>query len=111
MHIRRNDTVQVVTGVYKATRGRVLKAMPSQQKVIVEGVNLHWKHVRPSQRNPRGGRLQLESPIHVSNVMLLCPNKECERFDKPVRVRCRLEENSPKMRVCAKCGAEIPKAL
>jgi len=109
LKIRTNDTVQVTTGVYKGARGRVLKALPSKRKVVVEGVNVKWKHVRRSTKHPRGGRIQVEAPIDVSNVMLLCPNRQCERFDKPVRVRTVVRDDGTKVRTCVKCGAEIPK--
>ena len=107
LRIRTNDTVQVTAGVYKGARGRVLRAFPGQRKVVVEGVNLKWKHVRRGPKHPRGGRIQIEAPVDASNVMLLCPNRECERFDKPVRTRVLVREDSTRTRQCAKCDAEI----
>ena len=109
LQIRTNDAVQVVTGVYKGTRGRVLRAFPGERKVVVEGVNVKWKHVRRGPKHPRGGRIQVEAPIDASNVMLLCPNRECARFDKPVRVRAAVREDGTRTRSCVKCGAEIAK--
>lgn len=109
LHVRRGDTVEVIAGNARGARGRVLRAMPQEGRVVVEGINMVWKHMRPTQQNPSGGRMQLEAPIHASNVMLICPNRECERYDRPVRTRARRTEDGNKMRVCVKCGAEIPR--
>ena len=68
-HIRRDDIVEVITGEHKGQRGKVLKVMPKREMVLVQGVNMVHRHVRPSRRNPQGGRLQKEAPIHVSNVL------------------------------------------
>lgn len=106
-HVRRNDQVQVVAGDSKGTRGRVLIAMPSRNKVLVEGVNLAWKHVKPSQVHPRGGRVEREAPVDASNVMLLCQNSACERHNKPVRTRTAIGDDGTKSRVCVKCGNPI----
>ncbi|HOX38664.1 MAG TPA: 50S ribosomal protein L24 [Candidatus Brocadiia bacterium] len=111
MHIRRNDVVEIVTGAEKGRRGRVLQVMESKNKVVVEGVRQVWKHVRPSQKNQRGGRIQIELPIDASNVMLTCPNRECKRFEKTVRVASKTGGDGSKQRVCRVCGAEIPKVL
>ena len=72
-HIKRGDTVMVIAGKDKGTTGRVLRVLTEKQRVVVEGVNRVWKHVRPSQRNPQGGRIQKDAPIHISNVMPLDP--------------------------------------
>jgi len=109
LHVRRGDTVEVISGAARGQRGRVIRAMPDKGKVVVEGVNMVWKHLKRSQQRPRGGRVEMESPLDASNVMLVCPNRECRRFDKPVRTRTVLREDGTKMRTCAKCGAEIPK--
>ena len=68
-HIRRDDIVEVITGEHKGQRGKVLKVMPKRQMVLVQGVNMVHRHVRPSRQNPQGGRLQKEAPLHVSNVL------------------------------------------
>ena len=111
MYLHRNDVVEVITGVDKGSRGRVLAVIPGNQRVIVEGVKRVWKHVRPSQRNPQGGRIQVEMPVEASNVMLVCPNRDCPRYDRPVRVKSKLSDDGVKIRVCAKCGSEVPKVL
>ena len=107
LNIRRNDLVQIVAGEDKGKRGRILAAMPSENKIVVEGVNMVWKHVRPSRQYPRGGRIEREAPIQVSNVMLLCQNSECKRYDKPVRVRRQAGADGAKARVCVKCSKPI----
>jgi large subunit ribosomal protein L24 len=71
--IRRGDQVVVVTGAAKGTRGRVLRVLRDSDRIVVEGVNLVHRHVRRSQKNPQGGRVRREAPIHISNVMLVDP--------------------------------------
>jgi len=108
--IRRGDLVVVISGDDKEldksnpSPKRVLRVLPKKGKVVVEGVNLLWKHVRRSQKHPRGGRIQKEMPIDISNVMLWCD--DCRR---PVRVRMGVDENGQKQRYCKKCGKLIPK--
>lgn len=72
-HIKRGDTVVVITGSDKGKQGKVLKVLPDKNRVVVEGIHRVWKHVRPSQRNPQGGRIQKDAAIHVSNVQPLDP--------------------------------------
>ncbi|MFQ5590724.1 MAG: 50S ribosomal protein L24 [Phycisphaerae bacterium] len=69
MHIRQNDLVEVVSGDHKGARGKVLRVDPKRRQVLVEGVNMVYRHVRPTRRNPQGGRVQKEAPIHISNVL------------------------------------------
>lgn len=68
-HIRKGDVVEVINGDHKGERGKVLRIDPTRGLVVVEGVNMVYRHVRPSRRNPQGGRLQKEAPIHLSNVL------------------------------------------
>jgi large subunit ribosomal protein L24 len=72
-HIKSGDQVMVITGADKGQSGRVLRVLTSRDRVVVEGINRVWKHVRPSQRNPQGGRIQKDAPIHISNVMPIDP--------------------------------------
>ena len=92
-HIKQGDTVLVTTGADKGKTGRVLRILPSKDRVIVEGIARVWKHVRPSQRHPQGGRIQKDAPIHISNVQPVDPStnkgtrvKFEERDGKKVRV-------------------------
>ena len=68
MHVKKGDTVLVLSGNDKGRTGEVKQAMPRESKVVVAGVNLRWRHNRPSQKNPKGERVQRELPIHASNV-------------------------------------------
>jgi len=72
MHIRKGDTVVVITGKYKGRRGRVLGVFPAKGRVLVEGVNMIKRHTRPQRRNQQGGIVEREAPIHISNVMPWC---------------------------------------
>src|SRR4051794_25995198 len=79
MHVRKEDMVEVICGddAEKGRSHRVLRVLPDENKVVVEGINRVYKHVKPSQRNPQGGRLSKEMPISASNVLLFCPT--CRR--------------------------------
>jgi large subunit ribosomal protein L24 len=100
MWIRVDDTVEVIAGDDKSQRGKVLRVDRDGGKVVVEGVNRVYKHVRRSQRNPQGGRLSKEMPIQLSNVMLVCG-----KCGKAVRVGARLTDGGVKERFCKQCGA------
>ncbi len=69
IHIRKNDMVEVIAGDHRGARGKVLRVDLDRGKVVVEGVNMVYRHVRPTRRNPQGGRVQKEAPIHISNVL------------------------------------------
>src|SRR5438094_1263893 len=72
-HIKSGDTVVIISGADKGKTGRVLRVLGEKNRVVVEGINRVWKHVRPSQRSPQGGRIQKDAPIHMSNVLPLDP--------------------------------------
>jgi large subunit ribosomal protein L24 len=80
--IRKDDMVIVVSGDHKGAKGKVLRVIPEKQRVLVEGINMVYRHVRKSQRNPQGGRIRKEAPLHWSKVMPLDP-----KTDRGVRVR------------------------
>ena len=103
MHVKKGDRVKVLCGKDKGKEGEILRAIPQKQRVVVEKVGLVKKAMRPTQQNPQGGIITIEAPIHVSNVMLICP--ECKQ---PTRVSHRRDENGRKVRVCKKCGKDIP---
>src|SRR5262245_61932868 len=103
MHIRKDDIVVVLSGDDKGKRGRVLRVITKDNKIVVEGVNKVYKHLRPSRQNPQGGRLSKEMPIAVSNALLYCP--ACTRG---VRVAKKVADGS-KTRVCKKCGHSFGK--
>jgi large subunit ribosomal protein L24 len=104
VHVRKDDMVQVIAGddAEKGKAHKVLRVLPDVGKVVVEGINRVYKHVKPSQRSPQGGRLSKEMPIDASNVLLFCPT--CRRG---VRIGRRYEANGAKVRFCKKCGANL----
>ena len=99
--IKNGDVVMVITGADKGKTGRVLKILGEKNKVVVEGINRVWKHVRPSQRYPQGGRIQKDAPIHISNVMPVDP-----ATGKPTRVKFE-EREGKKHRVALKSGTSL----
>lgn len=107
MHVVKNDLVEVMTGDEAGKTGKILYVIPEENRVVVEGINYIFKHVRPSQKNPQGGRIQKEAPIATSNVLVVCQNKNCQRYNKGVRTRAKLGEGGSKTRVCYKCGHAI----
>lgn len=100
MRIKVGDTVTVIAGDDRGQSGRVIRVLVAKSKIVVEGVNKVWKHVRRSQKNPQGGRLSMEMPIHVSNVKLVCPST-----GKPTRVGMRKTADGGKERFCKVSGA------
>jgi large subunit ribosomal protein L24 len=68
-HIKKGDTVQVISGDHKGSTGEVMRILVHKDRVLIKGVNLVFKHVRPSRKNPQGGRIRVEKPIHISNVL------------------------------------------
>jgi len=101
MNIKTNDTVIVLSGKDKGKKGKVLKAMPKENKVIVEGVSVAACHTKPRKQGETGGIIRKEIPIRVDKVQLFC-----SKCDKGVRVGYKVEDGK-KTRVCKKCGAEI----
>ena len=106
-HIRKDDIVEVISGDHKGQRGKVLRLNPKRGLVVVEGVNMVYRHVRPSRRNPQGGRVQREAPIHVSNLLPYDP-----KADKGSRVRFEVERDeegkvTSKKRVCVRSGTVL----
>ncbi|MFQ5747388.1 MAG: 50S ribosomal protein L24 [Gemmatimonadota bacterium] len=105
MHVRKGDRVQVIAGNYRGATGQVLRTIPRRNQVVVEGVNIRKRHQAPSQKNPEGGIVSFEAPIHASNVMLIDPGN-----DEPTRVRTRLDADGTKERISVKSGKPIPTA-
>lgn len=108
MRVIKGDTVEVLAGNQASAerpekvRGKVLRVIPKEDRVVVEGINRRFKHVRQSQKYPRGGRIQREMPIELSNVMPVCPS-----CDKGVRVGYKINDDGSKDRVCRKCGTSL----
>ena len=101
LHIKKGDTVYVNAGNYKGETGKVLSVDPSKDRAIVEGVNIVKKHTKPNAKNPQGGIVSQEAPIHVSNLQLIDP-----KSGKPTRVGYRLAGDK-KVRYAKKSGEEI----
>lgn len=102
MYIRKDDVVVVISGDDKGKRGRVLSASPSQGKVVVEGINRVYKHVKPNQQNRQGGRLSKEMPMDASNVMLIDP-----QTNEPTRVGVRYLADGSKEIYAKKSGVTL----
>lgn len=102
MHIRSNDTVMVITGRNKGTKGKVLSVSPKTGKVIVEGVAIVTKHQKPRQQGQPGGIIKMESAIDASNVMLVCP-----KCGVPSRTGHTILNDGTKVRSCKACGAAM----
>jgi len=102
MHIKVDDTVEVIAGDDRGQQGRVLSVDHGCGTAIVEHVNRVYKHVRRSQKNPQGGRLSKEMPVRLSNVQLVCTS-----CGKGVRTGARYAADGSKERFCRKCGASL----
>ncbi|HOC21030.1 MAG: 50S ribosomal protein L24 [Chloroflexi bacterium] len=103
--IKKDDTVEVIAGEDRGRRGTVLRVLPKEQRVVVSKVNMITKHqraVRAGRSQVQAGRIQYEAPIHLSNVMLVCPH--CKAA---TRVGFEVTEDGSKVRVCHKCQAVI----
>ncbi|OHB61950.1 MAG: 50S ribosomal protein L24 [Planctomycetes bacterium RBG_13_46_10] len=101
MHVKKGDMVEIITGDHKGAKGRVLRVMPDKNKVVVQGHNIVKKHVKPSRKNPQGGRISVEQPIHISNVLPVDP-----KTSKSSRVRYQVSEDGTKKRIAID-GTEI----
>lgn len=104
MLIRKNDTVRVITGDDAGTTARVLRVIRDKGKLVVEGVNKVYKHMKPNRRNPQGGRLSKEMPIDASNVLLIDPTTS-----RPTRIGVRILADGTKERYAKKSGASLGK--
>ncbi len=100
VHIKKNDLVYILSGKDRGKSGKVLKVFPNKNRAVVEGLNYIQKHTRPNpQKNVKGGILPKESPIHISNLMVMC-----KRCNKHSRVRTNILPDGRKVRVCRNCN-------
>lgn len=105
-YLKANDQVEVTAGKDKGRVGKILKVYPRTDKALVEKINMIKRHTKPNAMNQQGGIIEKEAPIHVSNLMLVCP-----KCSKTVRVKRRILEDGTKVRICKKCDETIePKA-
>lgn len=103
MKIKKGDRVQVLSGKDRGKEGVVMRALPREGKVIVEGVNVAKKHQRPTRMTMQGGIIDKDMPIDVSNVAVVSPGD-----GKPTRIGYRFEANGQKIRICRRTGADLP---
>ena len=101
MTIRKGDTVKVIAGKDRGKTGKVLGTVPSERKVVVEGINMVTCHIKPRKQGEEGGIIQKEAPLYACKVMRVCP-----KCDKPTRAASKIVDGK-KVRVCKHCGAEI----
>lgn len=102
LHIKKGDQVIVLAGTDKGKTGKVLKVLVEKQRAIVEGVNIVKKSAKPSAKNPQGGIVEMEAPIHISNLSLIDP-----KSGKATRIAIRVKEDGSKVRIAKKSGEEI----
>jgi len=100
--IKKGDKVVVVAGADKGHTGEVLRVLPKEGRVLVAGANIRTKHIKRTQENPQGGRIQREFPIHISNVMLADP-----KTGEPTRVRIHTLESGRRVRIAVRSGEQI----
>ena len=102
LHVKTGDTVVILSGKDKDKKGKVLQTSPKEKKVIVEGLNMVTKHVKPTRAGQAGGIVKAEGAMYASKVMAVCP-----KCDKPTRPSFKIDENGNKTRNCKKCGKEF----
>jgi len=102
LHIKKNDTVYVLSGEDKGKTGKVLKVLVEKQRAVVEGINIVSKSTKPSAKNPQGGIVKQEAPVHISNLSLIDP-----KSGKPTRIGRRKNEEGKTVRYAKKSGEEI----
>ncbi len=102
LHIKKGDTVIVLTGKSKGKTGKVLRMLIKEQKAIVEGVNIVTKSSKPTAKNPNGGFVKVEAPIHISNLSLVDP-----KSGKATRIAIKVNADGKKVRIAKKSGEEI----
>ncbi len=98
MKIKKGDTIQIISGKDKGKKGKVLRVMPKDNKIVAEGLNLVTKHVRPKRVGEKGQRIRMATPLNVSKVLLVCP-----RCKKTIRVGYKILTDGIKKRFCRKC--------
>lgn len=102
MRIRHNDTVEVLSGEDRGKKGRVLALFPERSRAIVEGVNFIKRHTKPNRNNPKGGIVEKEAAVHLSNLMLVCP-----KCNTRAKVRVDRAGGEARARICRSCGEVI----
>lgn len=101
MKIKKNDTIKIISGKDKNKTGKVIKVIPDKGKILIEGLNLYKKHIRPKREGEKGQTILMPRPIDVSNIMIIC-----QSCGKAGRIGYMIK-NDVKIRICKKCGAKI----
>lgn len=104
LHVKKGDTVLVLSGKDKGKKGKVIEALPKKGKIVIEGVNKVKRHTKPTQKMPQGGIIVKEAPVHAAKAMLVCPS-----CDKPTRIKKTALASGNKARTCKHCGEIIDK--
>jgi len=102
MRIKKGDNIIMISGTDKGKKGKVMKVLPDDNKIIVENINLKKKHQRPKTAGKKGERIEVSRPVSVASVMIICGS-----CGKPTRAGYKILENNKKIRACKKCGAAI----
>ncbi|MBZ0158301.1 MAG: 50S ribosomal protein L24 [Alphaproteobacteria bacterium] len=102
LRVKKGDTAVVITGKNKGKKGRILSVLPEKERVVIEGINIVKRHTKPNKKYTQGGIIEKEAPVHISNVMLMCP--KCGR---PTRIGNTVLEDGKKSRTCRKCKEVI----
>lgn len=102
VHVKTGDTVVVLSGKERGKRGKIIAVSPKEGKVIIEGVNMVSKHVKPKKMGEAGGIIKAEGAMYASKVQLVCPN-----CDKATRIAHKISEDGKKQRICKKCGKTL----
>ena len=101
-HIKKDDKVKIITGKDRGKIGKVLKVIRKKDRILIEHINIVKRHSKPSAKNRQGGILETESPIHWSNVMLMC-----NKCMTPIRIKMQRLDDGKKIRICRKCNEII----
>lgn len=100
--LRKNDTVQVISGEFKGKTGKIVKVFPEKVRALVEGINIVKRHTKPNRKTQQGGIVQKEAPLHLSNLMLVCP-----KTGKPTRIGVSILEGGKRVRFSKKAKETI----
>lgn len=102
MKIKKGDQVKIISGNDKGKQGKVFSVLPHQARIVVEGLNMKKKHLKPRQQGKKGELVKLPASMAIARVMLLCPH-----CSKATRIGLRINESDKKLRICKKCGGEV----
>ena len=102
MRVKKGDTIVVITGKDKGRKGKIRQVLPKDESVIIEGVNIIKRHMKPRGQARQAGIIESEAPVHISKVMIVCP-----KCNKPARLKANVSEDGKRMRVCSKCNEVI----